>query len=71
MNNTAWKYLNAHQRDNLFMVIRGDRAQPQLLTMKRSSLDNGATVLDLLGGDKAIGLDAAPSRIGRCRISSI
>ncbi|MGQ3904810.1 phosphatidylglycerol--membrane-oligosaccharide glycerophosphotransferase [Mixta calida] len=56
MNNTAWKYLNAHQRDNLFMVIRGDRAQPQLLTMKRSSLDNGATVLDLLGGDKAIGL---------------
>lgn len=56
MNNTAWKYLNARQRDNLFMVIRGDRAQPQLLTMKRSSLDNGATVLDLLGGDKAIGL---------------
>lgn len=56
MNNTAWKYLNAHQRDNLFMVIRGDRAQPQLLSMKRSSLDNGATVLDMLGGDKAIGL---------------
>ncbi|GLR08507.1 phosphatidylglycerol--membrane-oligosaccharide glycerophosphotransferase [Mixta theicola] len=56
MNNTAWEYLNAHQRDNLFMIIRGDRAQPQLLTMKRSSLDNGATVLDLLGGDKAIGL---------------
>ncbi|MEQ4530253.1 MAG: phosphatidylglycerol--membrane-oligosaccharide glycerophosphotransferase [Mixta sp.] len=56
MNNTAWKYLNAHQRDNLFMIIRGDSAQPQLLTMKRSSLDNGATVLDLLGGDKAIGL---------------
>lgn len=56
MNNTAWKYLNAHQRDNLFMVIRGDRAQPQLLSMKRSSLDNGATVLDLLGGDKAIAL---------------
>jgi phosphoglycerol transferase len=56
MNNSAWKFLNAHQRDNLFMIIRGDRAQPQLLTMKRSSLDNGATVLDLLGGDKAIGL---------------
>ncbi|WP_275555969.1 phosphatidylglycerol--membrane-oligosaccharide glycerophosphotransferase [Mixta sp. Marseille-Q2659] len=56
MNNTAWKYLNARQRDNLFMIIRGDSAQPQLLTMKRSSLDNGATVLDLLGGDKAIGL---------------
>ena len=56
MNNTAWKYLNAHQRDNLFMIIRGDRAQPQLLSMKRSSLDNGATVLDLLGGDNAIGL---------------
>ncbi|QHM76839.1 Phosphoglycerol transferase I [Mixta theicola] len=56
MNNSAWKYLNAHQRDNLFMIIRGDRPQPQLLTMKRSSLDNGATVLDLLGGDKALGL---------------
>ncbi len=56
MNNTAWKYLNKEDRKNLFFVIRGDEEQQDTLAMKRNTMDNGATVLDVLGGDNSIGL---------------
>ena len=56
MNNTAWKYLNQQDRSNLFFVIRGDQPQQDTLAVKRNSMDNGATVLDILGGDNFIGL---------------
>ena len=56
MNNTAHQYLIKQQRRDLFMVIRGDRPQAEVIDRPRSTLDNGATVLDILGGDKAIGL---------------
>ena len=63
MNNTAFKYLNQHPRSNLFFMLRGDSVRSDVLTMKRSTLDNGATVLDALGGDNFIGL-------GRSSLSS-
>jgi phosphoglycerol transferase len=63
MNNTAYKYLNKQQRDNLFFIIRGDKPEQKLIPVKRSTMDNGATVLDILGGDNYIGL-------GRSSISS-
>lgn len=63
MNNTAYKYLNKQERDNLFFIIRGDKPEAKLIPVKRSTLDNGATVLDILGGDNYIGL-------GRSSISS-
>ncbi|XXN63801.1 phosphatidylglycerol--membrane-oligosaccharide glycerophosphotransferase [Enterobacter ludwigii] len=56
MNNTAHPYLIKQPRHDLFMVIRGDQPQAEVLDSKRSTLDNGATVLDILGGDNAIGL---------------
>lgn len=56
MNNTAHQYLIKQPRHDLFMVIRGDQPQAEVLDSKRSTLDNGATVLDILGGDNAIGL---------------
>ncbi|MRS15341.1 phosphatidylglycerol--membrane-oligosaccharide glycerophosphotransferase [Enterobacteriaceae bacterium RIT691] len=56
MKNTAWEYLNKQDRSNLFFVIRGDQPQQETLAAKRSTLDNGATVLDILGGDNFIGL---------------
>ena len=57
MKNTAWDELNKLDRSNLFFVIRGDKPDAQdLLAVKRSTVDNGATVLDLLGGDNYIGL---------------
>ena len=56
MNNTAHQYLIKQPRRDLFMVIRGDQPQAEVLDGKRSTLDNGATVLDILGGDNAIGL---------------
>lgn len=63
MNNTAYKYLNKQERDNLFFIIRGDKPEQKLIPVKRSTMDNGATVLDILGGDNYIGL-------GRSSISS-
>lgn len=63
MNNTAYKYLNKQQRENLFFIIRGDKPTATLIPVKRSTMDNGATVLDILGGDNYIGL-------GRSSISS-
>lgn len=56
MNNTAWKYLNEQTRNNLFFIIRGDKPSQKILDEKRNSMDNGATVLDILGGDNVIGL---------------
>ena len=56
MKNTAWDYLNKQDRSNLFFVIRGDQPQQEVMGVKRSTLDNGATVLDILGGDNFIGL---------------
>ena len=56
MNNTAWKYLNKQDRNNLFFVLRGDRPQQDVSGLKRNTMDNGATVLDILGGDNFIGL---------------
>ncbi|WP_416410151.1 phosphatidylglycerol--membrane-oligosaccharide glycerophosphotransferase [Pantoea sp. App145] len=56
MNNTAHQYLIKQPRHDLFMVIRGDQPEAKVIDGKRSTLDNGATVLDILGGDKAIGL---------------
>ncbi len=63
MNNTAWKYLNKQDRNNLFFVLRGDQPQQETLAVKRNTMDNGATVLDILGGDNFIGL-------GRSSLSS-
>ncbi|EXU75523.1 phosphatidylglycerol--membrane-oligosaccharide glycerophosphotransferase [Erwinia mallotivora] len=56
MNNTAWKYLNQHDRHDLFFMVRGDDSSSKVIPVKRSTLDNGATVLDALGGDNFIGL---------------
>ena len=63
MNNTAFKYLNQHQRRDLFFMLRGDKPEAKIVATKRSTLDNGATVLDALGGDNFIGL-------GRSSLSS-
>ncbi|MBD4051683.1 phosphoglycerol transferase I, partial [Xanthomonas citri pv. citri] len=42
--------------NNLFFVIRGDKPQQETLAVKRNTMDNGATVLDILGGDNYLGL---------------
>jgi len=63
MNNTAFKYLNQHNRRDLFFMLRGDDVSSKIITAKRSTLDNGATVLDAMGGDNFIGL-------GRSTLSS-
>ncbi|HDU5580090.1 TPA: phosphatidylglycerol--membrane-oligosaccharide glycerophosphotransferase [Klebsiella aerogenes] len=56
MKNTAWDYLNKQDRSNLFFILRGDQPQQDVLAVKRNTMDNGATVLDILGGDNYIGL---------------
>lgn len=63
MNNTAYQALNQHDRSDLFFMIRGDEATSKAIPVKRSTLDNGATVLDAMGGDNFIGL-------GRSSLSS-
>ena len=63
MNNTAYKYLNQHDRSDLFFMVRGNDVTSKVLPVKRSTLDNGATVLDAMGGDNFIGL-------GRSSLSS-
>lgn len=63
MNNTAFKYLAQHDRKDLFFMVRGDNVSGKVLPVKRSTLDNGATVLDAMGGDNFIGL-------GRSSLSS-
>lgn len=44
------------QRENLFFILRGDRPRTEIIARPRNTMDNGATVLELLGGDNAIGL---------------
>lgn len=56
MKNSAWDYLNKQDRSNLFFVLRGNEPQQDTLAIKRNTMDNGATVLDILGGDNFIGL---------------
>lgn len=56
MNNTAYKYLNQHDRRDLFFMLRGDDVSSRVISLKRNTLDNGATVLDAMGGDNFIGL---------------
>jgi len=56
MNNSAYKYLTPQERNNLFFIIRGDKPEAELKPMKRNPMDNGATVLEILGGENAIGL---------------
>lgn len=56
MKNSAWDQLNKQDRSNLFFVLRGDKPQQEVIATKRNSMDNGATVLDILGGDNFIGL---------------
>ena len=63
MNNTAYKYLNQHERRDLFFMLRGDDVSSKVISLKRNTLDNGATVLDAMGGDNFIGL-------GRSSLSS-
>ncbi|MBP2153991.1 MULTISPECIES: phosphatidylglycerol--membrane-oligosaccharide glycerophosphotransferase [Erwinia] len=63
MNNTAFKYLNQHDRRDLFFMLRGDDVSSRIINVKRNTLDNGATVLDAMGGDNFIGL-------GRSSLSS-
>lgn len=55
MKNSAWDQLNKQDRSNLFFVLRGDKPQQEVIATKRNSMDNGATVLDILGGDNFIG----------------
>ncbi|MDY1037136.1 phosphatidylglycerol--membrane-oligosaccharide glycerophosphotransferase [Enterobacteriaceae bacterium RIT714] len=56
MKNTAWDDLNKQDRSNLFFVMRGDQPQQEVIGTKRNTMDNGATVLDIMGGDNFIGL---------------
>lgn len=57
MNNTAHDALISHPRRDLFMLIDSDSNTRKVdLSKERSSLDNGATVLDAMGGDSRIGL---------------
>ncbi|HDT1602872.1 TPA: phosphatidylglycerol--membrane-oligosaccharide glycerophosphotransferase [Enterobacter sichuanensis] len=48
-------YLNKLERRNLFFILT-PQVNSVLKSQPRSTLDNGATVLDLLGGEKRIGL---------------
>ncbi|WGK56144.1 phosphatidylglycerol--membrane-oligosaccharide glycerophosphotransferase [Pantoea sp. SS70] len=57
MNNTAYDALISHPRRNLFMLIDSDDSLRKVdLSKQRSSIDNGATVLDAIGGESRIGL---------------
>ncbi|WP_414165048.1 phosphatidylglycerol--membrane-oligosaccharide glycerophosphotransferase [Superficieibacter sp. BNK-5] len=51
----AVDYLNKHNRRDLFFIL-GDSIKPAIQNQGRSPLDNGATVLEVLGGARAIGL---------------
>lgn len=56
MNNTAYAWLTKQERNNLFFIIRGDKPEQKEVAVKRNTMDNGAMVLDILGGDNFIGL---------------
>lgn len=51
----AVDYLNKMPRRDLFVIFKSGML-PKVIADKRSTLDNGATVLELMGGDNAIGL---------------
>ena len=48
-------YLNKLERRDLFFIL-GPQVKPGVKAQPRSTLDNGATVLELMGGGKKIGL---------------
>ncbi|ECJ4505598.1 phosphatidylglycerol--membrane-oligosaccharide glycerophosphotransferase [Salmonella enterica subsp. salamae] len=48
-------FLNKMTRRDLFVIFK-DGLAPGIIADKRSTLDNGATVLELMGGGNAIGL---------------
>ncbi|MCT6664183.1 phosphatidylglycerol--membrane-oligosaccharide glycerophosphotransferase [Enterobacter mori] len=48
-------YLNKLKRRDLFFIL-GPQVKPEVKSQVRSTLDNGATVLELLGGATKIGL---------------
>lgn len=56
MNNTAYRYLTRYPRHDTFFIIRGDQPESEQNDRPRSTLDNGATLLDILGGGNALGL---------------
>lgn len=58
MSNDAAVYLpeNIGDRQNLFAIFKGRGETSNDYSAKRSSLDNGATVLEMLGGPGEIGL---------------
>lgn len=56
MNNTAYRYLTRYPRHDTFFIIRGDQPQARQIDAPRSTLDNGATLLDILGGGDQLGL---------------
>ncbi|MGA9606433.1 MAG: phosphatidylglycerol--membrane-oligosaccharide glycerophosphotransferase [Rouxiella badensis] len=63
MNNTAYSILTRQDRRDLFFILRGTGENNQVIDQKRTTMDNGATVLDVLGGSNFIGL-------GRSSLSS-
>jgi phosphoglycerol transferase len=67
MKNSAWDALNKQDRTNLFFVLRGDQPQQEVIATKRNSMDNGATVLDILGEITLLVLAAARCRDNRCQ----
>ncbi|MGL5699314.1 MAG: phosphatidylglycerol--membrane-oligosaccharide glycerophosphotransferase [Kluyvera sp.] len=56
MENTATDYLDENKRRNLFFIISADQSDARNIDSVRNVMDNGATLLDMLGGDNAIGL---------------
>lgn len=66
MRNDATPFLpeDINKRQDLFTLFRGADTLHHVFTRKRSTLDNGATVLDALGGPGQIGL-------GRSSLSDI
>lgn len=47
---------NSSERHDLFAIFKGQQPRMPAVNMRRSTLDNGATVLEVLGGAKQIGL---------------
>lgn len=56
MNNTAYSILSKQVRTDLFFIMDGRKPVSEVNDTLRSTLDNGATVLDIMGGNNFIGL---------------
>lgn len=67
MKNSARDRLNKQDRSNLFFVLRGDQPQQEVIATKRNSMDNGATVLDILAATTLLVRAAARCRGNPCR----